>query len=208
MSTKPTGKNLTPKQRIEALKSITREGGKQKKILTGTVSAAKTTFEHLVLTEAPAADSACRQRLLDLQAKFKAIETAKQSRKSYKDKLEEAEYQLLFEDVREGEQIKLPNVDCVLSQQSLQLIHDAVVGTRQVDASRDKMDEDERDKLPPPSDPKVMGELEAQLDAWMGDLKIAADALPSEQQAEHPDDAAPKNKGKRGLAAVETQPVH
>ena len=208
MTTTKTGKNPSTKQRLEALKAITREGGKKKKVLTGQVSEAKTSFEHLVMDSIPAADSACRQRLADLQTRFKAIEAAKGSRKSFKDKLEEAEYQLLFEDIREGEQIELPNVECVITQTSIEFIRDSVIGTKAEDANRDKMDEKDREKLPPPADTKVLNELEAQLDGWLGELKVAADALPTEGQGEHPDEAAPKKK--RGLQAVEpaAAPVH
>jgi hypothetical protein len=207
-------KNLSPRQRIEALKALVRFKGDEKKRHNGRVSEVQKEFKDLMKADAPAADSACRQRLLDLQAKWQLIADRKDERTEFKRKQDEAEYQLLFEDIREGTQIDIPGTQVVLTLDSLNHLKLATGATIAADKDRPKDGDDDvpegGPKLPPPADLKVLADLDAALDGFISESKLSAAALATPGQGEHPDDSKP-GKNARGLkppVAPSASPVH
>lgn len=205
-------KNLSPRQRIEALKALVRFKGDEKKRHNGRVSETQKEFKDLMKADAPAADSACRQRLLDLQAKWKLIADRKDERTEFKRKQDEAEYQLLFEDIREGTQIDIPGTQVVLTLDSLNHLKLATGATIAADKDRKDGDDDVPEggpKLPPPADLKVLAELDAALDGFISESKLSAAVLATPGQGEHPDEVKPKNaRGLKPPPAPSASPVH
>jgi hypothetical protein len=212
VQTKRMSKNLTVRQRLEGLRALVRYKDDEKKRHNDRVSESQKEFKDLLKAAAPAADSACRQRLLDLQAKHGLIEERKGERTEFKSKQDEAEYQLLFEDIREGKQVELPGTEVVLTLDSLKHLRLATGATMEADKNRPKDDDEDAPKLPPPSDPKVMADLDAALDGWISESKVSAAALATAGQAEHPDDSKPVGKNATGkkppVAAGAASPVH
>lgn len=196
VQTKAMSKNLSPRQRLEGLKALVRYRADEKKRHNGRVSESQKEFKDLLKAGAPPSDSACRQRLLDLQEKWKLIEERKDERTEFKRKQDEAEHQLLFEDIREGSQVELPGTEVVLTLDSLNHLKLATGQTIVADKNRPAEDADEEGpKMPPPADPKVLAELDAALDGFISEAKLSAASLATAAQGEHPDEVKP-TKGK------------
>lgn len=189
---KVMSKNLSPRQRLEGLKALVRYKADEKKRHNGRVSESQKEFKDLLKAGAPPSDSACRQRLLDLQAKYALIEERKDERTEFKRKQDEAEYQLLFEDIREGKQVELPGTEVVITFDSLQHLKLATGQTIVADKNRPKEEDEDGPKMPPPADPKVLAELDAALDGFISEAKLSAASLATAAQAEHPDEVKPK----------------
>jgi len=206
-SPKALSKNLSPKQRLEALKALVRFKGDEKKRHNGRVSEAQTGLKKLALGEIPETHAACVQRLKDIQARWKEVDDKKKDRTNFNRVQEEAEYQILFEDIREGTQVELPGTEVVITLDSLQHLKRATTAVKTADAERDDAEPAEGEdapKLPPPADAKVLADLDAALDGFIAEAKIAPAALPTDAQAVHPDDAKPGRKP----AANAAPPVH
>lgn len=212
MTSKPLSKNLSPRQRLEALRALVRHKSDESKRLTGRVSEVQSEFKSMMNDAVPQTHEGCVQRLKDLQQRYKEIDDRKGVRATFKRKAKEAEYQILFEDIREGEQVELPGTEVVITLETIQHLQAATAATREADKSRlkDNVAHDPEDgpapKLPPPADPKVLADLEAALDGWAAEAKLSASALPTEGQAVHPDEAKPA--GRKPGAANVPQPVH
>lgn len=206
---KPQSKNLSPRQRLEGIKALVRYSSDEKKRLGGRVSEAQTEFKNLMKGEIPQTHEGCVQRLKDLQVKYAAVDERKDERSSFKRKQKEAEYQLLFEDIREGKQVELPGVETVITFDSLQHLKAATAATIAADKARPKDGEEDEDapKLPPPADLKVLADLDAALEGYIAEAKLSPAVLPTDAQAVHPDEQKPA--GKRGKPAVNAAPpVH
>jgi hypothetical protein len=202
---KPLSKNFTPKQRLEALKALVRHRNTQKKVFAGKVSEAKTTLKNLVFEEIPKTHEQCERRLKDLQQRWKDVEKRKEERSGFKSKADEAEYQILFEDIRQGTQVELPGVEVVITLESMEFVREASTTVRAQDKDR-KPDDD----LPPACDTAVLDQLDAALDGFIKESKVNAETLASSKQGEHPDDAAEQQRAgsRRGRPAAEAPLAH
>lgn len=206
-SPKALSKNLSPKQRLEALKALVRFKGDEKKRHNGRVSEAQSSLKKLAMGDVPETHAACVQRLKDIQARWNEVDEKKKDRTNFNRVQEEAEYQILFEDIREGTQVELPGTEVVITLDSLQHLKRATTAVKTADAERDDTEPEEGEdapKMPPPADAKVLADLDAALDGFIAEAKIAPAALPTEAQGVHPDEAKPTS---RKLAAAPA-PVH
>ena len=209
MTPKPQSKNLSARQRLEGLKALLRYKSDESKRFTGRVSEAQTEFKNLMKGEIPQTLDACVQRIKDIQARHKEIDDKKDERASFKRKQKEAEYQLIWEDIREGEQLELDGTEVVITADSLMHLKAATTATIAAEKARPKDGAEDEDgpKLPPPADMKTLADLDAALDGFVAQAKLSPSVLPTEGQAVHPDDAT-KAKPKRTAANTAPAPVH
>lgn len=199
--TTPTSKSLTPKQRIEGLRALVRHKANHGKVLTGRVSERKTDFENKLKAEVPKTHAECEARLKDLQAQWAKIEEAKEERGAFKAKHKEAEYQLLFADVVEGDaQLTLEATDPVITRESMTHLKTAITT---VQTQEDKRGEDDVEIEYPRADKAELESLEATLDAWLEAEGLDTTELASEAKATHPDEVRKSPKRKKAKATAE-----
>jgi hypothetical protein len=201
-----TSKNLTPKQRLEGLRALVRHKANYGKVLTGRVSERKSDFENKLKAEVPKTHAECEARLKDLQAQWTKIEEAKEERGAFKAKQKEAEYQLLFAEVVEGDaQLTLEATDPVITRESMTHLKTAITT---VQTEEDKRGEDDVEIEYPRPDAAELESLEATLDDWLAETGLDKTELASEAKAQHPDEIRKPPKRNRGKnkPKAETKP--
>lgn len=207
MTTTPTSKHLTPRQRLEGLKALLRHKAHRGKILTGTVSERKTEFTNLIKSDIPKTHAECVARIEALQGKWDEIDKAKEARADFKHKQREAEYQLLFEDINEGAQLSIDGTEVMITRETVAHVK-AAIST--VELEEENRGEDDTDIKVPRPDAAEMEGLERTLDDWLEAEGLRQTQVATEDQAVHPDDAKPKGKGgrkPRNKAAAKTEPA-